>query len=180
MARIPYFDLDQASPSIKDLVSSRPPLNIYRMVAHGGPTAEGFLTLGSALLRRSDLNPQLRELVILRVGALCGAAYEVFQHRRVAAHEGVPTEKIEAVLSRTDTEPDSEIFTHLEMDALRYTDAVVRHVKAPVELFRALEVSLSPKQLVEMTTLVGFYMLVCRLLENFEVDIESSPSNAPI
>lgn len=173
MARIPYFDMNQASPAIKDLVSSRPPLNIYRMVAHGGPTAEGFLALGTALLRKSELNPQLRELVILRVGALCGAAYEVFQHRRVATHEGVSIEKIEAVLSRTDTEPDSEIFTRLEMDALRYTDAVVRQVKAPVELFRALEDSLSHKQLVEITTLIGFYMLVSRFLENFEVDIES-------
>ncbi|WP_422844609.1 carboxymuconolactone decarboxylase family protein [Acidovorax sp. M2(2025)] len=173
MARIPYFDMNQASPAIKDLVSSRPPLNIYRMVAHGGPTAEGFLALGTALLRKSELNPQLRELVILRVGALCGAAYEVFQHRRVATHEGVSSEKIEAVLSRTDTEPDSEIFTRLEMDALRYTDAVVRQVKAPVELFRALEDSLSHKQLVEITTLIGFYMLVSRFLENFEVDIES-------
>ena len=98
MARLPYFDLTQASPAIRDLLKDRPPLNIYRMVAHGGAAAEGFLTLGTAILRRSSLSPVLRELVILRVGVLCGSNYELTQHRRVAAQVGVPAAKIAAAL----------------------------------------------------------------------------------
>ncbi|PZP98933.1 MAG: carboxymuconolactone decarboxylase family protein [Variovorax paradoxus] len=173
MARIPYFDLDQASPTIREMVASRPPLNIYRMVAHGGPSAEGFLALGNAILRRSELDPVLRELVILRVGALCGSHYEVFQHRRVAAQAGVPPEKIEAVLQRPDDSPPPAAFTALELQVLHYTDAVVRQVKAPAPLFDALAASLPHRQLVELTMTIGFYMLVCRLLENFEVDLEA-------
>ena len=41
MARIPYFDLAEAPAELHALLGGRPPLNIYRMVAHGGATAQG-------------------------------------------------------------------------------------------------------------------------------------------
>lgn len=177
MARIPYFDLTQATPAFRELVASRPPLNIYRMVAHGGATADGFLALGSAILRHSELDPQLRELVILRVGALCGSHYEVFQHRRVAARAGVPAAKIEAVLQNPAGEPVADAFTQAELNLLRYTDAVVREVKAPAPLFDAVAAALPPRQLVELMMTIGFYMLVSRLLENLEVEVEDPPGH---
>ncbi|MBC7598625.1 MAG: carboxymuconolactone decarboxylase family protein [Polaromonas sp.] len=175
MARIPYFDLSQASPQIRAVVVNRPPLNIYRVVAHGGATAEGFLALGSAILRGSELDPQLRELVILRVGALSQAHYEIYQHRRVAAQAGVPVEKIEAVLQNADHAATCATFTDLEQAVLNYTDAVVRHVKAPADLFDPVSAALPPQQLVELHMTIGFYMLVCRLLENLEVELEDPP-----
>lgn len=175
MARIPYLDLTHATPAIREMVSTRPPLNIYRLVAHGAATAEGFLALGNAILRRSELDPGLRELVILRVGALCDAPYEVFQHRRVAAQAGVPAQKIDAVLRNPQAEPEPGAFGALEQDVLRYTDAVVRQVKAPAALFDAVAAALPARQLVELTMTIGFYMLVCRLLENFEVELEDPP-----
>ncbi|RYF66042.1 MAG: carboxymuconolactone decarboxylase family protein [Comamonadaceae bacterium] len=175
MARIPYFDLDQATPAIREMLASRPPLNIYRMVAHGGPVGEGFLALGSAILRRSELDPQLRELVILRVGALCASHYEVFQHRRVAAQAGVPAEKIEAVLREPQGQPEAGAFSALEQTVLVYVDAVVRDVKAPPALFEAVSAVLPHKQLIELMMTIGFYMMVSRLLENLEVDVEDPP-----
>ncbi len=173
MARIPYLDLALAPPEFAELLAKRPPLNVYRMIAHGGHTATGFLALGSAILGKSTLDPKLRELAILRVGALSGAKYEVFQHRRVAARAGVPAEKIEAVLLAG--EPDAGVFDAFEVALLRFTDAVVRQVKAPDELFAAVAKALSHQQLVELLITVGFYMLVSRLLENLEVDIEDPP-----
>jgi alkylhydroperoxidase family enzyme len=175
MARIPYLDLADAAPEFAELLKSRPPLNVYRMVAHGGHTATGFLALGSAILSKSTLDPKLRELVILRVGALSDAKYEVFQHRRVAARVGVPAAKIEAVLANPGAEPDSAVFDASECAVLRYTDAVVREVKAPEDLFRAVAAKLTHQQLVELMMTIGFYMLVSRLLENLEVDIEDPP-----
>ncbi len=172
MARIPYFDLEQASPTVREQLRARPPLNVYRMVAHGGPAGEGFLALGSALLRQGSLDPVLRELIILRVGALSDARYEIHQHRRVATGVGVTAEKIEAVLIDPGTPPSDGLFSPLEAAALRYCDAVVRKVKAPTELFDRLAGELTHQQLMELTMTIGFYMLVCRVLENFEVDIE--------
>lgn len=175
MARIPYFDLDQASPELVAIIKERPPLNIYRMIAHGGNTAVGFLALGKSILTKSDIDPKLRELVILRVGALSGASYEIFQHRRVASREGVSAEKIEAVLANPEGGVDPAVFSELEMAILRFTDAVVRQVKAPEELFNDVAARLPHQQLVEVMMTIGFYMLVSRLLENLEVDIEETP-----
>lgn len=168
MARIPYFDLTQASPEIQEAVGSRPPLNIYRMVAHGGPAAIGFLALGSALLRKNQLDDQLRELAIIRVGILCRAEYEVHQHKRIAKRIGIPEKKIAALVDG----PDAAIFTDNERIILRYTDQVVLNVKAGDSLFRAVAALLPPRELVELNLTIGFYMMVSRFLENFEVELE--------
>lgn len=175
MARIPYYDLSKASPELANVIKDRLPLNIYRMVAHGGNTATGFLALGSAILTKSDIDPKLRELVILRVGALCGSGYEVFQHRRVAAKAGVTAEKIEAVLADPKAPVDSPLFSKLELAVLHFTDSVVHDVKAPDHLFHAVAGELPHQQLVELLMTIGFYMLVSRFLENLEVDIEETP-----
>ena len=71
--------------------------------------------------------------------------------------------------------PDASVFDAFECALLRYTDAVVREVKAPEELFRAVASKLTHQQLVELMMTIGFYMLVSRLLENLEVDIEDPP-----
>ncbi|ASK32902.1 carboxymuconolactone decarboxylase (plasmid) [Alcanivorax sp. N3-2A] len=170
MARIPYADVDSLSDELRALVASRRPLNIYRMLAHGGPAAEGFLALGSALLRENSLDTQWRELVIVRVGILCRAPYEVHQHTRLALSVGIEQQKIDALYDG----PDAALFSEQERTLLRYTDTVVLNVKAGETAFRAMEKLLSAQQLVELHLLIGFYMMVSRFLENFEVDLEDS------
>lgn len=171
MSRISYFDLSQADDDLRKAIESRPPLNIYRMISHAGPVALGFLELGSALLKKNKIDNQLRELSILRVGILNRAPYEVFQHERVARSVGLSAEKIEAIKDG----PEAPIFNKLERMVLRYTDAVVLNVKAGDTIFNALAQALSPRELTELTLTIGFYMMVCRFLENFEVDIEEKP-----
>ena len=97
MARIPYFDLAQAQASYSEMLGSRPPLNLYRMLPHAGKAAEGFLRLGGALLRDNELDSRLREIAILRVGLLSNASYEVHQHRRVARKVGLADAKVAAL-----------------------------------------------------------------------------------
>lgn len=171
MARIPYFDMAQADESLREIVATRPPLNIYRMLAHAGPAAVGFLKLGAALLRENQLDSHLRELTILRVGILCRASYEVFQHERLAKSIGVSEEKIEALRDG----PDAPVFNELERMVLRYTDAVVLNVKAGDSIFGALTKMMPSRDMAELTLTIGYYMMVSRFLENFEVDIEQEP-----
>lgn len=167
MARVPYFDLAQASPAYQELVKSRPALNLYRMLPHAGQAAEGFLKLGGALLRANELDSQLREIAILRVGVLSKAGYEVHQHRRVARNVGLAEEKIKA-LESGNTAP----FDELERMVLAFTEKVVRDVKAPDDMFQPLYARLGARQMSELVLTIGFYMMVSRFLENFEVDIE--------
>jgi alkylhydroperoxidase family enzyme len=169
MARIDYFDLAQAPAAYKELLGDRPPLNLYRMLPHAGPAAIGFLTLGGALLRRSELDPPLREIAILRVGMISGASYEVHQHKRVARKAGLAPEKIAAL-----TEPGGNlgVFDETERFVIAFTDRLVHHVKADDAMFAAAQTRFNPRQLSELVLTIGFYMMVSRFLENFEVDIE--------
>jgi len=171
MPRIPYFDLSQASEELRAAIAARKPLNIYRMVPHAGEAGSAFLNLGAALLTKSQLDPVLRELAIVRVGLLCRAAYEVFQHDRVARRVGVSEDKIQALRDG----PDSPVFNDIERRVLRYTDAVVLNVKAGDSTFAAVAEVLSHRELAELTLTIGYYMMVSRFLENFEVEIEETP-----
>jgi len=169
MPRIPYYDLAKAPAAITQLLGSRPPLNIYRMVAHATTVAPGFLRMGGAILRDSELDPALRELVILRVGILCNAGYEVHQHKRIARKKGVSEEKIAAL----EQGPGAPAFDALENLVLHFTDEVVHDVKASDATFDAVLARLNERQVAELVLTIGYYMMVSRFLENFEVEIES-------
>ena len=168
MARIPYFDLAQAPASYTEMLGSRPPLNLYRMLPHAGKAAEGFLRLGGALLRDNELDARLREIAILRVGLLSGAGYEVHQHKKLARKLGLADAKVAALAPGA----DASALDELELQVLRFTDEVFHRVKAPDTMFDAMRARLSTRALAELVLTIGFYMMVCRFLENFEVDIE--------
>lgn len=169
MARLPYIEKQALPDDIARVVEDRPPLNLYRILPHSMPTAKGFLALGRAILNDSSLDPQLRELVILRVGALSRAAYEIHQHRRVAASVGLGSEQIGAALQ----ERDESCLDVWQRQVLEFTNAVVWQVKAPAHLYDAVASKLGAAGICELLHTIGYYMLVSRFLENLEVDIEA-------
>ena len=111
---------------------------------------------------------KLREIAILRVGLLSKASYEVHQHRRIALKLGLS----EAKLAALEVGADTSALCELELKVLRFTDQLVHKVKAPDDMWNDLSKDLDHRQMAELVLTVGFYMMVCRFLENFEVDIE--------
>lgn len=170
MSRIPYFEVDQATGKHAEFLDKlKPHLNIYRMLANSEAGLKGFVRMGNALLYRCELDAGLRELAIVRVGRLSRAAYEVFQHERIAREAGVGDEKIAALRDATIEAP---AFTDHEKAVLRYTDDVVRNVKASDKTLKAIQAFLTPGAVVELTLTIGYYMMVCRFLESMGVDGE--------
>lgn len=168
MARIDYAD-----PSALDGLAARafenaPPLNIFRMLAHTGPLFGRFMQFGQGILAETELDPELRELAILRVGHLSGAAYEVQQHETICRQMKMREPLIAA--ARTGETQD---LTEIEAQVLAFTDDVVRNVRAGDATFQPLLAALGPRQLQELTITIGFYMLVSRYLETFGVDLEA-------
>jgi len=169
MARIPYLSSEEMAPEYREMLKERFDLNLYRMLPHAPTVGVGFLKMGGAILRDSELDPQLREIVILRVGFLSRASYETHQHKRIGRKVGLTDEKIAAI----EHDPSSALFSPLEKLVLRYTDDVVANVKASDALFNELLSKLTNRTMAELTLTIGFYMAVSRFLENFEVDIET-------
>ena len=170
MPRIPYFDVDTATGKHAEFLGKlKPHLNIFRMLANSESGLKGFVRMGNALLYRCELDPVLRELAIVRVGRLSRAAYEVFQHERIAREVGVAEEKIAALRDATIEAP---AFTDNEKAVLRFADDVVRNVKASDKNLKAVQAFLSPGAVIELTLTVGYYMMVCRFLETTGVEGE--------
>jgi alkylhydroperoxidase family enzyme len=170
MPRIPYYDVENASGKHAEFLGKlKPHLNIYRMLANSEAGLKSFTRMANALLNRCELDAGLRELAILRVGRLSRAAYEVFQHERIARQSGVAEEKIAALRDAT---IDSAAFSDHEKALLRFTDDVVRNVKASDKTLKAVQAFLSPGAVVELTLTIGYYMMVCRFLETTGVEGE--------
>jgi alkylhydroperoxidase family enzyme len=170
MPRIPYYDLDQATGRHAEFLGKlKPHLNIYRMLANSENGMKGFVRMGNALLHRCELDPTLRELAIIRVGRLSRAAYEIFQHERIAREVGVDEAKIAALRDATIEAP---AFSDNDKAVLRFTDDVVRNVRASDKNLKAMQAFLSAGALVELTLTIGYYMMVCRFLETTGVDGE--------
>ena len=167
MARIEYYDRSKVSEKLGKIMDSlQPPLNVFRMVANSEPVARGFLKMGNALLDRGKLSPTLRELAILRVGWLSKASYEVYQHERIGRDVGLSEEKLRAVHRGADA---AEFDPH-EKAVLRFTDDVVKNVKASDATFKPVAEFLDREEIVELVLSIGFYMMVSRFLETLEVD----------
>jgi AhpD family alkylhydroperoxidase len=170
VARLPYLDRASLPPEVAALWDRRP-LNLYRIIAHARTAAPGFLALGRALLTESELDPKLRELVILRVGAISRATYEIHQHKRLATSVGLSDDEIAAALR----ERSDDCLPEFSQLVLKFTDSVVWEVKAPEPLYADVTRQLSERQMAELLLTIGFYMLVSRFLENTEVEIEELP-----
>ncbi len=172
MARIPYLSKEDAPESVARILEDLPPLNIFMMMAHTGQTLQDFVQLGNRILFEGKLDARLRELAILRVAHLSGAAYERHHHEKIARALEIPARKIEAV----ERGAAAAIFDDLERKVLAFVDDVVSNVRAGDATFNPLAELLNPQEIQELVLTIGYYMMVARFLETFDVDIEEDDS----
>jgi alkylhydroperoxidase family enzyme len=170
MARLPYPDPTTLAPETQELLGKLPPLNIFRMMGGGEGLLRAYVGLGNHLLAKSKLDPVLREIAILRVGALSNARYEVFHHERIARGLGMS----ESLFAAIRLGADDPALDETQRLVVRFTDDVVRNVRASDETFRPLAARLSVQELEELTVTIGYYMMTCRFLETFDVDVETA------
>jgi alkylhydroperoxidase family enzyme len=72
-------------------------LNLYRMLLHSPPVAEGWLAFFSSIRQKAALPGRYRELAILRVAVLNGADYEFEAHVPFALNEGWAQAAVDAL-----------------------------------------------------------------------------------
>ena len=90
MARIPYPDPTELSEETTEFLGRLPALNIFRMLAGADGLLPAFSRFGNHLLNRTELDPVLRELAILRVGVALGGGVRTAPARgrqQAARHE---------------------------------------------------------------------------------------------
>lgn len=169
MARIKYADTgaESVKPLSDRIVAERGQmLHIYRMLLHSPNVAEGWLALMTAIRQRCVLPGSLRELVIMRIAQLNGAAYEAEQHRAYALKEGVSEAQLEAL---EDWE-NAKLFSGVERAVLDYTDTMTLDVKVPVKIFEAVQRHFDEQGLIELTATIASYNMVSRFLVALQIE----------
>ena len=174
MARVGLVNKDQAAPEIREIFQKMEEngsrvLNVFKVMAHCPQVGYHFLRLGNSILFKGTVPPALRELAILRVGHINRAKYEGTLHVPIALRVGVREEQIDALRDWK----NSGKYNEQERAVLQYTDEVTQNIRVKNGTFAAVRSFLNEEGIVELTATIGYYGMVCRILEALQVELES-------
>ena len=168
MARLGDVDPAEMSDDVRAQFR-RLPINLTHMLLHAPGATSGFLDMAIGF-RQGVLDPRVRETVILRVATDQDNLYQRMQHLPAADLAGLSRDEVDAI-TRGD-------LTRLELRlavAVRFVDECVARVKVSDPTFEDAQKLFSPSELVEMTLLIGFYMMTARFLATFDIDLDAEP-----
>ena len=113
----------------------------------------------------TSLSARVREVVILAVGAVWQADYELYAHLAVARKAGLSEDAARAVASGglpNGLRDDEKI-------ALRLTQQLSANHRVDESLYREAEAAFGPKGLIDIAFLIGIYHSVCATLTMFAI-----------
>jgi 4-carboxymuconolactone decarboxylase len=127
--------------------------------------AAPFLDLHFAEQLHTSLSPRVREVVILAVGAVWQADYELYAHLAVARKAGLSEEAARTVA--TGGLPGD--LSYDEQIALRLTKELSTSHRVHESLYRVAESTFGAKGLIDIAFLIGIYHSVCATLTMFAI-----------
>ena len=134
--------------------------------------AGAFLELQASEERHTSLSDRVPQVVILAVGAVWAADYEIYAHSAVARHCGIPDDAIRRLAAGT--LPDA--LSDLEKIAYRFAQKLSTSHRIDDSTFSQARKAFGDSGIVDIIVLAGTYYTVCGLLNTFEVP---APSETP-
>jgi len=172
MARLPNLTRDQVKPEDQQhydaIAGSRGSVRgPYGVLLHSPDLAARVAHTGTYVRFNLDLPEALREIIIITTAREIKSQYEFFAHARLARQAGVAEETIQAIAKGTAPQGlsgDEELL-------VRYVLELLRHHKISDATFNAVQAQFGIQRTVDITALVGHYLLVGQILLAFEVDL---------
>lgn len=131
-----------------------------------------FLALQKMEEEHTSLSDRTRQVVILTVGSVWKAPYEIYAHSAAAATVGLSDRQIEALGAGQMADGLSEE----ELVAQRFTCQLVSEHIVDDDTYAAAHEAFGDRGLVEMLTLIGCYLSVCALLNAFAIPVPDARS----
>jgi 4-carboxymuconolactone decarboxylase len=147
-----------------------------KLLSHNDALAQGWNSLLGAVRQRLSIPGDIRELIILRVAVLNGAAYEWAAHLDVGVRAGLDEAVIQVLQDPGMPTTGQEIYDVV----LRYTEEMTCHVAVSDETFARVQQHFSEAEIVELTAIVASYNMVSRFLVAMDVapsDREAGPTH---
>ena len=144
-------------------------LNVYKLLLHSPPLAETWLDHVGAVRWKTALSGRLRELMVIRIAYVNGIDYVINQHvPAIALAEGMTLAECEALKDWR----KSNMFSAAERAALAYADAMVLQTAVPDEVFEQLRRHYDERAIVELSVLIGTYLMHNRVMKALAIDLE--------
>jgi alkylhydroperoxidase family enzyme len=143
-------------------------LNVLGTLAIHPALARAFNTFNGHLLFATTLSQRQRELLVLRVAALRGAAYEWAQHAVLASDVGIDSDELE----RIKTGAAAVGWSPLDEAMLRAVDELVLDAKISDPTWKTLSADLDEQQLMDLVFTVGAYDALAMAFRSFGVQLD--------
>lgn len=166
MARLRYLEVDDLDPDNRSLLDR--PINLAKILVHSPGGARAFNRLGGWIRFKSEVDPRLRELAILRVGVLAANEYEFSHHVKLGLEFGLSHDDIDAVVLG----PDAPGLSELERLVVVAADEATVAGAMAADTVVSLRSALGEQQTVELTIIISFYNAVVRFLSSLAIDVE--------
>lgn len=173
MARLSNLTRDQLKPADQQYYdaiagsrggSVRGP---YGVLLHSPDLATRVANTGTYVRFDLDLPEALKELIIITTAREIMSQYEFVAHARLARQAGLAESTIQAIAKGT--APQGLVGE--EAVLVRFVQELLRNHKISDAAFNAVQQRYGTQKTVEITTLIGHYMLVGQILLAFEVDL---------
>ena len=150
-------------------------LNLYATLARH-PTFFRPRAVQSAYIRTgATLSDRAREILILRIGWLCGSEYEWSQHVRVARRIGMSEDELlDIAVGAT-----ASRWSRFEADLLRATDELHQQDVVSDATWSALSSRYDTAQLIDMVVTVAGYRMVSIALNSLGTQLEPGRPRFP-
>jgi alkylhydroperoxidase family enzyme len=174
MARVPLIQ-EREHPELAEMIARFRAgrrgklINIYRMLLNAPPLAESWFNHSNTVRWKTDLPGRLREIVIIRMGHLTNTQYVLRQHvPSLALADGLSIAECDALADWL----ASKVFSASERAALAYADTMTRDIVVPDAVYADVKRHFNPREIVELTVLIGTYNMNARVLQALELDLE--------
>ena len=172
MARLPNVERDQLKPEdqkyFDEIAGSRGSIRgPYGVLLHSPDVAARVAHTGAYVRFDFKMPESLKETVIITAAAHQKSQYEFAAHARLAREAGVPESTIKAIAQGTAPEGlsgDEELL-------VRYTTELLRNHKISDSTFNAVKSKWGDRGVVNVTALIGHYLLVAQILAAFDVEL---------
>lgn len=177
MPRIPYPDRQELPTDLGAYLDQLPPHAAFDMLSHSPATIKNFLKQAGAQFTRLELSPRNRELTILTTASAIDCAYEFVQHVPISESVGVSATEREAIRRKEFGSPE---LSEEDRALIGFVAAVVAGPTVPDKIFAPVNERFSPREILEVMQVTGYYWSFGRVCTVLEVEVEADHGNAVI
>ena len=150
-------------------------INIQRTLAHHPKLLNRWRVFGNHVLLKSSLPIRDREILILRIGWLCGSEYEWGQHVEIGKKTGLTYEEILRIIEG----PDAKGWDKFESTLLRAVDELFYDSFIFDDTWNTLAENYNTQQLLDVIFTVGQYNIVSWALNTLGVQRDEGVGGFP-